>query len=185
MISSILVDNIFNFVNRIGVVSDEQIIKMFEVAHGIDTIKYNINHLVNDNKINRKSDTHMLMRRQSVCETDFGQKLLSQAAWLLAFMGEKQVREYFTIDYPAQLFIIGENNICYDVTVFTFQTLNALKMAVLPKRNLMIPQGMKDETVHIAVIPDEEMANEIRGLNFDNYCILDEHNQPNYHQWEN
>lgn len=184
MVSSILVDNIFNFVNRLGVVSEEQIIKMFECSHGIDTIRYNIKYLISSNRINRKSDTNILMRRQSVCETDFGQKLLTQAAWLLSGMGEKQVREYFTVDYPSQLFIIGENNICYDVTVFTYQTLNSLKISVLKKREMLMPEGMKDETVHIAIIPDKEMADEIKHMNFDNYCILDKEKHPHYYQWE-
>lgn len=184
MVSSILVDNIFNFVNRLGVVPEEQIIKMFEANHGIDTIRYNIKYLVNANRINRKNDSNILLRRQSVCETDFGQKLLTQSAWLLVNMGEQQVRDYFPVEYPAQLFIIGENNICYDITVFTFQTLNALKMSVVRKRAMLIPEGVTDETVHIAVIPDKEMADEIKQLGFDNYCILDQNHTPHYYQWE-
>lgn len=184
MISSLLINNIFNLVNRIGVVHEEQIRRMFESKHGAETITWCIKELVNKSKIDIDFETRIIRRRQYVCETDFGQKLLTKAAWLLVGMGESQARDYWTTDYPSQLLIIGEDNVVYDVTVFTFQTLDSLRMTVCSKRKQLLPEDVEDEIVHIAVVPDQEMSEEIKLLGFDSYCILDENNMPNYYEWE-
>ena len=184
MISSLLINNIYNFVNRIGVVHEEQIQRLFSVTHNAETISWCIKELVNKCKIDMDYTTRVIKRREYVCETDFSQKLLTQAAWLLVAMGESQIRDYWTTDYPSQLLIISEDNTVYDVTMFTFQTVDALKMTVCSKRKQLLPEGVEDEIVHIAVVPDKEMSNDIKPLGFDTYCILDENNMPNYYEWE-
>lgn len=102
MISSILIDNIESFVNRIGVVYMDQISAMFGPYHSEDNIMWCIKQLSDDSRINYDAQEGILTRRQNVCVSDFGQKLLTEAAWLLSAMGEKQVREYWPTEYPAQ-----------------------------------------------------------------------------------
>ena len=67
---------------------------------------------------------------------------------------------------------------------FTFQTLDSLRTMVCSKRKQLLPEGVDDEIVHIAVVPDQEMSEEIKLLGFDSYCIPDENNMPNYYEWE-
>ncbi len=184
MVSSILIDNIEHFVNELGVVHVEQVLTMFGEEHSEETILWCIKELSDDCKINYDFDRKILKRRQLVVEKDFKQKLITEAAWLLAHMGEKQVRDYCTLEYPFQLLIIGEDDTVYDVTVFTFQTIKSLSMTLNRRLEQCIPKGIPDEVVHIAVVADMEMANDIKPLGLDSFCILNNANIPQYGQWE-
>lgn len=103
MISNILFNNIYDFVSRIGVTDETQIYTMFGGVHGDETIRWCIKELLRKNKINMDRETGVITRRQSVSEDDFGQKLLTKAAWILAYMGETRVRDYMPIRYPSQM----------------------------------------------------------------------------------
>lgn len=184
MITNVLIENMYAFVKRIGAVTDKQLFRMFSEGHDQATVEFCLKTLLAENKIKRSQDSGLLIRRQSLIENDYGQILLTRAAWVLADMGERGVREYFPVNYPSQLFIIGENNICYDITVFTIQTLDSLRMAIPRYRATLLPPKVEDEVVHVALIPTVEIADRIKDLGFDNYCILDEDNKPQYHQWE-
>ncbi len=184
MISTILVNNILEFVNRIGVVEENQVFTMFGMTHDVDTIDWCLRHLSRTNQINMDRERGIITRRQWVNESDFGQKLMTTATWVLAHMGETRVRDFFPVSYPSQLLIIGEDNNVYDVTVYTWQTLDSINMSIIPKRNQIVPPGEVDMTIHIALLPDEEMANKVKAFGFDNYCILDENGKPKYYEWE-
>ncbi len=184
MISSILFNNIYDLITRIGVVEEAQIYTMFGNTHGEETIRWCVKELLRKNKVNFDRERGIITRRQSVYENDFGQQLLTKATWLLAYMGDEKVREYMPVRYPSQMLIIGEDNTVYDITVYTWQTVQAVNMSIMTRRQAVIPYGVDDLIVHIAVVPDEEMAEQIKDFGFDNYCILDTDNKPQYFQWE-
>lgn len=185
MLSDMLIKNIENMVTRIGIVYEDQILQMFKNTHSLETIQWCLRTLVNQNHINYDPNKRIYKRRQWVSEKDLEQRLRTQAAWVLAYMGDDSVREYWVDSYPCQLLIIAEDDTVYDVTMFTYQTLKSLKLVVCKKRKQMIPEGVDDEIVHLAVLPDKEMAEDIRMLGFDSYCILDKSDsQPIYYQWE-
>ena len=184
MISNILFNNIYDFVMRIGVTDETQIYTMFGGVHGDETIRWCIKELLRKNKINMDRETGVITRRQSVSEDDFGQKLLTKAAWILAYMGETRVRDYMPIRYPSQMLIIDEDNTVYDVTVYTWQTKDSINMSIMSRRQAVIPHGEEDLIVHIALVPDKKMADEIKNFGFDCYCILGDENRPQYYQWE-
>lgn len=184
MINTVLSDNILNFINRIGVVHNEQIMQMFGAEHNPETIEWCIKSLISKSEIDYDFEKHLLKRRQMLSEDSFGQKLLTEAAWILSAMGETEVREYWVVDYPSQLLIISEDNNVYDVTIFTYQTLNSIAMSILSKRSQYIPKNVEDTTIHIAVLPDKKMAKDIENLMFDTYCILDkETKKPTYFEF--
>lgn len=187
MISEILGHDIFDFVNKIGAVTDEQLIRMFGNQHTIDTINWNVKQLVAQCKINRDKKTNLLTRRIMAKPSAFKQKLRVKAAWLLADMAEDNVFEFCSLKYPMQLLIISNDNTIYDVTTFTFDTIDHLVL-MLPRMwedLLKVPEGIEDETVHIALVEDEEMAETVGKLGlFDSYCVLDKDNRPHYFEWE-
>lgn len=183
MITNNLINNIQTYIRRVGIVPKTQLIKMFSDVDDLSMIDICITSLVANNVIKYDEKRELFFRRQSVSEKDFEQKLITEAAWLLADMGQSRVRDFFIVEYPSQIFIISEDNICYDITVFTYDTLNALKQSVLRKRQTLLPQGVKDECVHIALVPDDAMADEIASLPFDSYCILSDDKCPNYHEF--
>ncbi|MDO5399184.1 MAG: DUF5697 family protein [bacterium] len=182
--TDILIKDIENFVNRLGVVHEGQILQMFADNHNIETVEWCMKELVSKCRINYDRSKKMLSRRQSVNATSLSQQLLTKSAWLLAYMGEESVRDYWPTEYPCQLLIIDEDDTVYDITVFTYQTLSSLRMTVCAKRKMLLPEGVEDEIVHIAVLPDKEMADNIKKLGFDSYCILGERNKPVYYSWE-
>ncbi|MBQ7673709.1 MAG: hypothetical protein IJT36_04170 [Alphaproteobacteria bacterium] len=181
MITTNLIQNILLFVNRLGAVHKQQVVKMFSDAEEEGVIESCIANLINTASINEHKD--VLRRRNSINETDYMQQLITRAAWIVSDMGSLRVRDFFVTDYPSQIFIIGENNVCYDITVFTYDTLSSLKMTIPRKRIMLLPQGVEDECIHIALLPDKEMAKEISSLPFDSYCILNQNNIPEYHEF--
>ena len=164
-------------------VTQKQIFRLFD-NHSKETILWCLKKLCSENRVNRvihdNPDDTQYMRRQSIEPNSFNQTLLTKAAWIMSYMGESSIRAYWPMDYPFQLFIIGENNTTYDVTVFTHPTLQSLQMSVYNRRKLLLPKGVEDITVHIAMIPDEGMIKDIKPLEFDSCCILDENQFPKF-----
>lgn len=182
MNTNILISNIEDFVNRIGVVHLEQVLLMFN-SHGKDTVVWCIKQLAGESRINYDPNNKLLKRRQLLSEKDLQQRLLTEAAWLLAHMGESKVRDYYPLNYPFQLLIVAEDDTVYDITVFTFQTINSIMLTYKRLLAQCLPVGVEDNVVHIAVVADDEMAQEIRPLGMDNYCIINNNNVPCYKQW--
>lgn len=184
MISSVLPQNILNLINRIGVVNKEQIYRMFGSEHNSETIDWCIKKLLANSEIDVDNDTDVFIRRQSVNENDFGQKLLTKATWILASMVENKVRDYYTTEYPSQLVIIDEDDNVYDITVVTPQTVNSIQMTILSNRKRLIPDGIEDNINHIAVLSNEDMAEDVKNLDFDSYCILKDNFNPEYREFK-
>ena len=172
MISNLLINNIEDYINRIGVVPETQIHVMFGATHGDEAIEWCCKALVADSRINFDKNDRVYSRRQNVDIDGFGQRLLTRAAWVLAHMKDSNVRDYWPLNYPNQLLIISEDNIVYDITVFTYQTLSSLLLTVKSRRADMIPNGVNDEIIHIAVLPDMGMKDDIAPLLFDGICTL-------------
>ena len=128
---------------------------------------------------------NLYYRRHSVEPFSMKQRLLTHAAWIMANMGEADVRAYWPMRYPYQLLIIGENDETYDIVVCNYGPELSMLQNTIPKtRPLMIPNGVEDRTIHIAIVPDnKEIVDSIRNLGFDSYCIFDENFVPHYFEF--
>lgn len=71
-------------------------------------------------------------------------------------MGESKVRSYYPLDCPFQFLIIVEDDTVYDVTVFTFQTINSIMLTYKQLLAQILPNGGEDNIVHAAVATDDE-----------------------------
>lgn len=179
----VLKDSIYSFINKIGVTNMEQIRMMYGQTHDSETIKWCVKQLLIESLIDRDKETGNILRRGSVDPDDFQQKQSTVAAWLIAAMGDDAVREFFPADYPCQFIVITEENAVYDITVFTPATQEALSVVVPIRRKQLLPEGIEDTIIHVALLSDESVAEDIKNLPFDSYCILDEKNNPQYYDW--
>ena len=150
----ILKESMYNFINKIGAVSYEQIQLMYgNVYDNIDL-------------------------------SDFQQKQRTNAAWIIASMGVSKIREFWASDYPCQFLIITEDDEVYDITTFSAYTVDSLSMIVPIRRKAMLSEDAEDSIIHIALVADKEVANDIQNLEFDTYCILDKEHKPHYYDWK-
>ena len=156
MISNELIVNIENFINRIGIVHTEQIMRMFAKTHSKDTVLWCIKQLAAECRINYDQKNELLWRRQILTEAYLEQKLIKRAAWGLTEMREEHVLDYWVVKYPFQLLIIGNDNTVYDVTIFTYNTVNSLILTYHRILSGLIPNGISDDTIHIAVVKDKQ-----------------------------
>lgn len=184
MLSNELIVNIENFVNRIGIVHTEQIMHMFAKTHSKDPVLWCIKQLAAECRVNYDQKNELLRRRQILAEASLEQKLITRAAWVLAEMGEENILDYWVVKYPFQLLIVGNDSTVYDITVFTYNTVKSLMLTYHRILSGLIPNGIPDDTIHIAVVKDKQMADDIEKLGLDTYYVLDANNVPRYGNWE-
>lgn len=115
-----------------------------------------IKQLAAECRINYDQKNELLWRRQILTEAYLEQKLIKRAAWGLTEMREEHVLDYWVVKYPFQLLIIGNDNTVYDVTIFTYNTVNSLILTYYRILSGLIPNGISDDTIHIAVVKDKQ-----------------------------
>lgn len=79
----ILKESMYNFINKIGAVSYEQIQLMYGNVYDKDTIKWSVKQLIAECLISKDSETDLITRRGNIDLSDFQQKQRTNAAWLL------------------------------------------------------------------------------------------------------
>ena len=57
-------------------------------------------------------------------------------------------------------------------------------MIVPIRRKAMLSEDAEDSIIHIALVADKEVADDIQNLEFDTYCILDKEHKPHYYDWK-
>ena len=180
----ILKESMYNFINKIGAVSYEQIQLMYGNVYDKDTIKWSVKQLIAECLISKDSETDLITRRGNIDLSDFQQKQRTNAAWIIASMGVSKIREFWASDYPCQFLIITEDDEVYDITTFSAYTVDSLSMIVPIRRKAMLSEDAEDSIIHIALVADKEVANDIQNLEFDTYCILDKEHKPHYYDWK-
>ena len=74
-------------------------------------------------------------------------------------------------DYPVELLYATTEGELYDVVVF--DDLWSVKYASLSHTKGRFPPGETDITKHVAVVPNEEIAQKVESLGFDLFAIVD------------
>ena len=85
------------------------------------------------------------------------------------------------LPYPTEYLFITTENVVYDITVVENRSIAYAARSQWRERNV---GGVEDETIHIAVCFNEEMAEEIAEYEFDSFCILDDDHRPIYGTWD-
>ena len=186
-----------NFINTLGAVSRDQILRYFRVHHK-DTINWCLERLIANPKINYSEREKKFFSHTPTIRTKQAADDLDKAIWILAEMGDTEVEDFTVLPFPHSLLIITVDNSVYDVTVFTaFTAANiSTKKAVIPFYVKLNTPGLDDPDApakfvempdiinHIALVPTRSLGEKLRGSYFDSFCTLNSQTHtPEYHSW--
>lgn len=121
--------NIGRFIKTVGAVSEPQIYGMFRNLDD-KQIRMHLKGLLRDREV-VLNENGLYVRRNAYGVSDFAQKKITRAAWVLSYIGEPQIAEFYVTQYPFQLFFCTMDGTAFDVAVVNcegaYDTLAALR----------------------------------------------------------
>lgn len=118
---------ICSFISRFGVVTEAQIHKMFRNANST-TVAYHLDWLDFAHIISRKDGNVSLYGCNTVSQ--FNQRLMTAAAWVVAEYGADNIEWYYTSEYPTQVVFATKEGEVFDViTLYPDYIKEAIQVA--------------------------------------------------------
>lgn len=178
MYTNKLKDKIEYFVRSLGQVELAQINYMFR-DYDPHIVEGCINRLVVEGRM-FKRDT-LYTRSEGIIGSDFTQKLITKAAWVLCYYGGRRVIEYYVAQYPFQLFFILEDSKCFDVTAMNVQTAYSISSAAKRAFDMTTPMNVKGQAKdcikHVAIVLGQGNPKELVSPDFfDYYAEIEDNN---------
>lgn len=171
-------DNIINTMKAMGTLRIDQLMKYFRSSDDAQKLAFYIKELI---------DTHVLSYDKSTNEVTYRDSLRLNrdpiirriiAFWIPAYMGFDNIRELYSLRYPAQILFVTETNVAYDISVCVTGDEGAFADYA---RQLHLLSNVSDNVNHIAIVQNHEIGEEILKYNFDSYCIFGEDKIPHYY----
>lgn len=181
MLSTSLKQCIHHYIDLVGVVPHDQINAFFSQRNP-ETVQWCLSSLVVEHEILYDQTTDTYKATYANTKSQYAQSTLTLSGWVLAGIGETKIREFFPERYPNQLLFITEDNKVCDLMVFTVPTQRALCMLVKSSRQARIPAEETDEIVHLALVSDRQMGEELAPYQFDYYIVLGRDKLPTFYK---
>lgn len=182
MVDLYLQNQIANFVRRFFCVEEVQIHRFFS-DYDTETVNHELDTLLRTNRLFRVSDTRISFRRKLPIPINHYDATI-RALYVMCDLPSKKVRWYSCDEYPAEILFLTEDDIIYDVTIFT-ETDWVGKYAMIKRtKGKSIPKGEVDPVNHIAIIPDKDFIPKIEELGFTFYATLDRNNHVYLYSYE-
>ena len=160
------------FVRNFYVVKVRQIKKFFS-DWGEGDVEFALDKLILAGQLiyHGSQKVYVSFARQLPHSLDFYEPCI-RAVDVMITIRSKQIVWFNRDTFPLEITFSTTDNIIYDVVVFDeFWTP---KYSVISRtRNLALPAGEEDVTRHIAVVPNEEIAQKVSALGFALYAQVD------------
>ena len=161
-----------------GTLRIDQLMKYFRSADDAQKLAFYIKELIDTNVLSYDKGTNEVTYQDSLRlnRDPIIRRII--AFWIPAYMGFDNIRELYSLRYPAQILFVTETNIAYDISVCVTADEGAFAECA---RQLNLIYGVPDNVNHIAIVPDHEVGKKVLAYNFDSYCIFDEDKVPHYY----
>ena len=162
-------DNLKCLMQTVGVLNRQQLLRFFSDTMPESRIKYWLERMVLANMLDYDEKTDRYSWR-GYCKLN--KELTDRritAFWVLANWGSSKITTVEVLAYPQQYWVITSENVSYDIAVC--KTTNDASL-VMNKLRLQSVKGESDETIHIAIVPNDTIGAEMQNYGFDCYCIL-------------
>ena len=161
---------ILKFCSAFDVVREDQIYAFFR-SYARDAVRFRIASLRHDNIISPLVDGYYTaIKGNANSVMNYTELLL--AIDILVMLESHEVAVYFAEKYPREITFITRKNEAYDITVFPDAWVT--KFSILANQQVPLPEGETDPFVHIAYVPNKEVARKIEPLGFTLFAMPDE-----------
>lgn len=172
-----------NFVNKLGVVHQEQVFRYFRSCNA-DTILWCLRSLVRSPAILFDPEKMIYMSRAYKMRREKIQFGITEAAWFLANLGDEEVRHFDIDTYPFALLIITEDNQVYCLSYARYDEVRQMNYLCQSTRMIRtIDKENGDDFVeYILILESEESADLLKSnkITFDFLAYYNENHSVNY-----
>lgn len=170
MLSLYLQKQILEFVDTFYLVKERQIRKFF-ADWGEGAVNHALKELLDRGLLTRHSEKYVSCARKLPMSILYYEPCITALEVMIVLSSQKIVW-YSREKYPNELAFATTDNVYYDVAVFDNQWVT--KYSNIPaSRVKCLPPGESDTTLHVAVVPDKEIAEKVDKLGFALYAIVD------------
>lgn len=170
MLAPNLETQVLQFVRTFYVVRLRQIRKFFS-DWGASDVDFFLTNLLSTNQLTLHDEQFVSVARHLPQPVSYYYPCMD-AIDVMVMLRSQNVTWMGKLDFPTEILFVTTDNEVYDVTVF--DDLWATKYSLIPRtRNKCLPPGESDPVKHVAVVPDEGIANAIDELGFFWYAIVD------------
>lgn len=173
LLSPSLRKQLLAFVQCFGIVRERQLRKFFS-DWSAGEVQYDLEGLLGSGELVRYQEIYLSSSRNLPKPLSYYMPCMD-ALDVLAMLRSKQIVWLNRDEFPLELTFSTTDNIIYDIVCFDEQWV--IKYSLIPRtRGQCLPADEPDPVMHVAVVPDIEMANKVDPLGFSLYAIVDRKN---------
>lgn len=166
--------NLQQIVHNLGTLSEEQLLSFFRMSKDAEKVQHYIDQYVSMKFFERENQ--WIRWKGAPQESEQAVRRRIMAFWLVAYLGQENIREIYPLAYPFELLFYTNSNDCYDVTVCLndIDAKNFAHMAALFANKRPVSDD-DDPINHVAVVRNKAIGKRVllsaSGM-IDSCCVL-------------